>query len=161
MQHNDIRPSCTLGPRRLGGGDPHGQGRGEIGAKVVHGPTAKPCKTSADPRISVCLTGRSGSGKFERLPRCVPLVVRVGVRAILENSTACQKSMPSLISVCLGWLSGCFVLAGFFFGWMELSQFDSFCTAGISYPSGFVFPCTFSGSFCFWGVLGFEHQRRV
>ena len=43
---------------------------------------------------------------------------------------------------------------GFFFGWMELSQFDSFCTAGISYPSGFVFPCTFSGSFCSGGCGG-------
>jgi hypothetical protein len=153
LQHNDIRPSCTLGPRRLGGGDTPGQGRGEIGAKVVHGPTAKPCKTSADPRISVCLTGRSGSGKFERLPRCALLWWWcVGVRAILENSTACQKSMPSLISVCLGWPSGCFVLAGFFFGWMELSQFDSFCTAGISYPSGFVFPFAFLGAFVLGGV---------
>ena len=41
---------------------------------------------------------------------------------------------------------GCFDLAGFFFGWIELSQFDSFCSAGISYPSGFVFP------FALWGV---------
>ena len=38
---------------------------------------------------------------------------------------------------------------------LELSQFDSFCSAGISYPSGFVFP------FALLGVLGFEHQRRV
>jgi hypothetical protein len=34
------------------------------------------------------------------LPRCVVVSLRVGVRPILENSTACQKSMPSLISVC-------------------------------------------------------------
>jgi hypothetical protein len=80
----------------------------------------------------------------------------VGVRAILENSTACQKSMPSLISVCFGglWVAG---WIGFFFGWIELSQFDSFCTAGISYPSGFVFPFVP----VLLGVLGFEHQRRV
>jgi hypothetical protein len=41
---------------------------------------------------------------------------------------------------------------GFFFGWMELSQFDSFCTAGISYPSGFVFLAPFLGVFVLGGV---------
>jgi hypothetical protein len=41
----------------------------------------------------------------------------------------------------VGWI-------GFFFGWIELSQFGSFCTAGISYPSGFVFP--FVSAF-WWG----------
>ena len=106
---------------------------------------AKPCRTSPDPRIRARLTGRSGSGKFERLPRCAAGRWRVGVRAILENSTACQKSMPSLISFLWG---GFWVVSWVrvFFGWIELSQFGSFCTAGISYPSGFVFP------FTFWGV---------
>ena len=53
--------------------------------------------------------------KFERLPRCAAGRWRVGVRAILENSTACQKSMPSLISflwVAFGLSHG----FGFFFG---------------------------------------------
>ena len=50
----------------------------------------------------------------------------------------------------LGWL-------GFSLVELELSQFDSFCSAGISYPSGFVFPF----AFLLGWVLGFEHQRRV
>jgi hypothetical protein len=43
---------------------------------------------------------------------------RVGVRAILENSTACQKSMPSLILVLWGGSSflGLSRDFGFFFG---------------------------------------------
>ena len=84
----------------------------------------------------------------------------LGVRAILENSTACQKSMPSLISflwVAFGLSHG----FGFFFVELELSQFDSFCSAGISYPSGFVFPFAALGAFVLGVVLGFEHQRRV
>ena len=45
------------------------------------------------------------------------------------------------------WLpSGGWVGSGFSLVELELSQFDSFCSAGISYPSGFVFP------FAFWGV---------
>jgi hypothetical protein len=73
----------------------------------------------------------------------------VGVRPILENSTACQKSMPSLISVFLGWLSGCFDGPGFSLVELELSQcFDLFCLAGI-YPSGFVFPFALLGC---WGL---------
>src|SRR5664280_3726137 len=82
------------------------------------------------------------------LPRCDAVWFCVGVRPILENSTACQKSMPSLISVCLvacGLLGG----AGFSLVEEELSQFDSFCSAGISYPSGFVFP--FAVFWC-WGL---------
>src|SRR5665811_1375700 len=76
---------------------------------------AKPCRTSPDPRIRARLTGRGGSGKFERLPRCAAGRWRVGVRAILENSTACQKSMPSLISFL--WVAfGLSYGFGFFFG---------------------------------------------
>ena len=56
--------------------------------------------------------------------------------------------------VLVGWLLGCLVGSGFSLVELELSQFDSFCSAGISYPSGFVFPFAFL-------VLGFEHQRRV
>jgi hypothetical protein len=41
--------------------------------------------------------------------------------------------------------------SGFSLVELELSQFDSFCSAGISYPSGFVFPFAL-----FVGVLGFE-----
>ena len=78
----------------------------------------------------------------------------MGVRVILENSTACQKSMPSLISLC-GVAFGLSHVSGFSLVELELSQFDSFCSAGI-YPSGFVFPFAL-----FFGVLGFEHQRRV
>jgi hypothetical protein len=62
--------------------------------------------------------GRSAD-KFERLPRCVPLVVCVGVRAILENSTACQKSMPSLISVCGGGPFFGVVVMGRVFLWLD------------------------------------------
>jgi hypothetical protein len=71
----------------------------------------------------------------------------VGVRAILENSTACQKSMPSFASFCGVAFRGCFVVRVISLVELELSQFDSFCSAGISYPSGFVFPFA-----PFWGV---------
>jgi len=48
------------------------------------------------------------------LPRCDTGRCWVGVRPILENSTACQKSMPSLISVLFGVAFGLFwVLPGF------------------------------------------------
>jgi len=50
------------------------------------------------------LTGEAGQSKFVGLPRCDAVRCWVGVRPILENSTACQKSMPSLISVCFGGL---------------------------------------------------------
>ena len=105
---------------------------------------AKPRSTTADLRIWVGLTGPCGSGKFERLPRCVVVWLCVGVRAILENSTACQKSMPSLISLC-GVAFGLSHVSGFSLVELELSQFDSFCSAGISYPSGFVFPFALFG----------------
>ena len=60
------------------------------------------------------------------------------------------------------WLSGCFADIGFSLVDYELSQcFDSFCSAGISYPSGFVFPFAALGAFVSGVVLGFEHQRRV
>jgi hypothetical protein len=49
-------------------------------------------RVSADYAIG-CL-----AGKFEWLPRCAACWWCVGVRPILENSTACQKSMPSLTS---------------------------------------------------------------
>ena len=54
----------------------------------------------------------------------------------------------------VGWPLGCLMCSGFSLVELELSQFDSFCLAGIC-PSGFVFP------FALLGVLGFEHQRRV
>jgi hypothetical protein len=58
--------------------------------------------------------------KFERLPRCALLWWWcVGVRAILENSTACQKSMPSLISVCGGGLFFGVVVMGRVFLWLD------------------------------------------
>jgi hypothetical protein len=38
------------------------------------------------------------------------------------------------------WPLGCRGGSGFSLVELELSQFDSFCSAGISYPSGFVFP---------------------
>ena len=41
--------------------------------------------------------------------------------------------------VLVGWLLGCLVGSGFSLVELELSQFDSFCSAGIGYPSGFVF----------------------
>jgi len=44
--------------------------------------------------------------EVELLDGGAALVVCVGVCAILENSTVCQKSMLSLISVCLGWFLG-------------------------------------------------------
>ena len=50
------------------------------------------------------LTGPAGRSKFGWLPRFDAGRCRGGVRPILENSTACQKSMPSLISVCFGGL---------------------------------------------------------
>ena len=59
------------------------------------------------------------------------------------------------------WLSGCRGGSGFSLVDLELSQFDSFCSAGISYPSGFVFPFAALGAFVLGVVLGFEHQRRV
>ncbi len=92
-----------------------GQTGGEIGATVVHGPVAKPRNTTSGPRIGMDLTGEAGQRKFERLPRCAAGMWCVGVRAILENSTACQKSMPSFASVCIvafGLLCG----LGYFFG---------------------------------------------
>ena len=83
-------------------------------------PRGKPARSLApriDPRIGADYVIGLQAGKFERLPRCVPLVVCVGVRAILENSTACQKSMPSLISFLWGgfWV----VVMGRVFLWLD------------------------------------------
>jgi hypothetical protein len=58
------------------------------------------------------VNGRLAS-KFKQLPRCDTGKCCVGVRPILENSTACQKSMPSLISVLFGGLSGLLGGSGF------------------------------------------------
>jgi hypothetical protein len=72
-----------------------------------------------DPRIGADYANGALAGKFERLPRCAAGKWCVGVRAILENSTACQKSMPSLMLGLLRWPSflGVVVVdSGFFFG---------------------------------------------
>ena len=63
------------------------------------------------------LTSSRMTNKFVWLPRCDAVRCRVGVRPILENSTACQKSMPSLISVCIGGLRVVFV--GWVFLWLN------------------------------------------
>ena len=73
----------------------------QIGAKVIHGPKSQAGHPSSGLRPGVDLTGEAGQSKFVWLPRCDAVGCCVGVRPILENSTACQKSMPSLISVCL------------------------------------------------------------
>jgi hypothetical protein len=74
---------------------------------------------------------------------------RVGVCAILENSTACQKSMPSLILVLWGGSSfwGCLVISGFSLVDYELSQLLT-CSARLESVTlrGLFFPSPF------WGV---------
>ena len=57
------------------------------------------------------LTRRGRGSKLEGLPRRVAERRLVGVRPLLENSTACQKSMPNLSS----FRGGGFVSA---FGWV-------------------------------------------
>jgi hypothetical protein len=98
-----------------------------------------------------------GQVSLNGCPDAWPVGLRVGVRAILENSTACQKSMPSFVSFLWGgsvfW--GCFMISGFSLVDLELSQLLT-CSARLESVTlrGLFFPSPF-------GVLGFEHQRRV
>ena len=50
------------------------------------------------------LTPKQTSGKLEGLPRRLVLWLVDGVCPVLENSTACQKSMPSPSWWGCGWL---------------------------------------------------------
>ena len=62
---------------------------------------------SSDPGSGRDLTATRAGSKLEGLPRRVAERRLVGVRPLLENSTACQKSMPIFILVRGGWLGAC------------------------------------------------------
>ncbi len=90
------------------------------------------------------MNGRQ-AGKFERLPRCVVVMagVLVCVRFLRTQQRAKNRCQVLSRFVVVAPFLGLLSWAGFIsLVDLELSQFDSFCSAGI-YPSGFVFPFTF------------------
>ena len=91
-------------------------GRGGVGHLRSGDPG--PDRGRGGPRIEITansrdLTGESAGSKLDGLPRRAAERLLVGVRLFLENSTACQKSMPNYprsrgcVGACLRWVLVC------------------------------------------------------
>jgi hypothetical protein len=112
---------------------PAGQATGNnpTGAGVAEPGTVSPAPLADANHGSGCgLTRRDQGSKLEGLPRRVAERRLVGVRPLLENSTACQKSMPNLssfrgvarVSALRGGCSGCSRVRFLWLRWMTLYE---------------------------------------